>query len=303
MKTVTDPRLRRHPLGFLEAVDRPSPEELGAYYADTYYQAGQGSFRRSYSDEELHVIRLRVRQRAARAIALLGHDRPGALLDVGCGEGFVLAEFARSGWDVVGMDFSTAGVEAMNPEMADRVTQGDVFDLLDAAVASGRTYDLIWLGNVLEHVLDPVALLGALRRLVGPGGLLVATVPNDGSAYQEALLETGAVDRRFWIAIPDHMSYFTADTLRGTAAATGWDTLDILGDFPIDLFLAHPGSNYVVDPARGPGAHGARLRLEAVIGAAGTEAANRFYSALADVGLGRNLTAFLRPAAPSGDQT
>ena len=59
MKT-TDPRLRRHPLGFLEAVDRPTPEELGAYYAETYYQAGQGSFRRCYSDEEQHVIRLRV---------------------------------------------------------------------------------------------------------------------------------------------------------------------------------------------------------------------------------------------------
>lgn len=303
MKAATDPRLRRHPLGFLEAVDRPTPEELGAYYAETYYQAGQGSFRRSYSDQERRVIRLRVQQRAARAIALLGHDRPGRLLDVGCGEGFVLAEFARSGWDVAGMDFSIAGVEAMNPDMADRVKQGDVFDLLNATVGSGRTYDVIWLGNVLEHVLDPVALLGALRPLVGPGGILVATVPNDGSAYHEALFETGAVDRRFWIAIPDHMSYFTADTLRDAAGATGWDTLDVLGDFPIDLFLAHPGSNYVVDPVRGSDAHAARLRLEAVIGAVGVEAANRFYSALAEVGLGRNLTAFLRPSTQRGDQT
>ena len=303
MKAATDPRLRRHPLGFLEAVDRPTPEELGAYYAETYYQAGQGSFRRSYSDEERRVIRLRVQQRAARAIALLGHDRPGRLLDVGCGEGFVLAEFARSGWDVAGMDFSTAGVEAMNPDMVKLVERGDVFDLLDAAIASGGVYDLIWLGNVLEHVLDPVGLLGALRRLVGPGGILVATVPNDGSTYHEALFETGAVDRRFWIAIPDHISYFTGDTLRAAAGATGWDTLDILGDFPIDLFLAHPGSNYVVDPARGPDAHVARLRLETVIGAVGAEAANRFYSALAEVGLGRNLTAFLRPAAHGGDQT
>lgn len=306
MKTATDPRLRRHPLGFLEVIDRPTPNDLGAYYADAYYQAGQGSFRRSYPDEELHVIRLRVQQRAVRAIALLGHDRPGRLLDVGCGEGFVLAEFARRGWDVAGMDFSISGVETMNPDMADRVTQGDVFDLLDAAIASGRTYDLIWLGNVLEHVLDPIGLLGALRRLVGTGagaaGVLVATVPNDGSAYQEALLETGAVDRRFWIAIPDHLSYFTADTLRSVARATGWNTLDILGDFPIDLFLAHPGSNYVVDASLGRDAHVARLRLETVIGAVGVEAANRFYSALAAVGLGRNLTAFLRPAE-QGNQT
>lgn len=300
---MTDPRLRRHPFGFLEVINRPTPEALSAYYADTYYQAGQGSFRRSYSDEELSVIRLRVQQRAVRALELLGHDRPGRLLDVGCGEGFVLAEFAQRGWDVAGIDFSTAGVGAANPEMADRVTQGDVFGLLSAAIVSGKAYDLIWLGNVLEHVLDPVALLGALHRLVEPGGILVATVPNDGSAYQETLLETGAIDRRFWIALPDHLSYFTADTLRSTAEATGWETLDILGDFPIDLFLAHPGSNYVVDTSRGHDAHLARLKLEALIGGAGVEAANRFYSALSDVGLGRNLTAFLRPLDEQEDQT
>jgi len=300
---MTDPRLRRHPFGFLEVIDRPTREELASYYADSYYQTERGGYRRHYPPEELHAIRLRVTLRAARAQTLLGHDQPGRLLDVGCGEGFVLVDFARRGWDVAGMDFSVAGVETMNPGIADRVEQGDLFDLLDTAIASGQSYDLVWLGNVLEHVLDPIALLGALHRLTAPGGILVITSPNDGSPYQEALFESGAIDRRFWIAIPDHMSYFTAESLRATAKATGWEALDILGDFPIDLFLSHPGSNYVSEPACGPDAHAARLRLEALIGASGIEAANRFYSALAGVGLGRNITTFLRPTAAQEGQT
>jgi SAM-dependent methyltransferase len=171
------------------------------------------------------------------------------------------------------------------------------------SVAWQQTHDLVWLGNVLEHVLDPVGLLEALRRLLAPGGILVVTVPNDGSPYQEDLFEAGLIDRRFWIAIPDHMSYFDAGSLRSTAQATGWDTLDILGDFPIDLSLSHPGSNYVMDRVRGPSAHAARLRMEALVGRAGPEAANRFYSALADVGLGRNITAFRRPSTAKDDQT
>jgi hypothetical protein len=44
---MTDPRLRRHPFGFLEVINRPTTEALSAYYADTYYQAGQGSLGRN----------------------------------------------------------------------------------------------------------------------------------------------------------------------------------------------------------------------------------------------------------------
>ncbi|MEX6504817.1 class I SAM-dependent methyltransferase [Jiella sp. M17.18] len=292
---MNDPRLRRHPLGFLEAADRPTPEGLAAYYSDVYYQTERGNYRREYSPLERDAIRLRIEQRSEQAIALLGRDRPGRLLDVGCGEGFVLKAFAERGWEVTGIDFSRTGVETMNPDMTSHVEQGDIFALLETRIAADESFDLVWLGNVLEHVLDPVGLLQALHRLVRPDGILVATVPNDGSGYQEALLEAGDIDHRFWIAIPDHLSYFSGESLRSTAEATGWETLALLADFPVDLFLAHPGSNYVADRSRGPAAHQARLRLERLIGAAGPERANRFYAALADVGLGRNLIAFLRP--------
>lgn len=292
---MNDPRLKRHALGFLEVADRPSEAELADYYAKTYYQQEKGSFRKAYPPEELDVIALRIAQRSARALELLGRDTPGRLLDVGCGEGFVVAAFAQRGWQAQGIDYSRAGVEVMNPAVADRVEQGDVFALLRRRIEAGERHDLVWLGNVLEHVLDPIGLLESLRPLVAPGGLLVATVPNDGNAYHEELLASGAIPERFWVAIPDHMSYFTVESLRRTASATGWDCLDVLGDFPIDLFLAHEGSNYVRDRALGAAAHRARITLERVIGEAGPAAANRFYSALADIGLGRNITAFLRP--------
>lgn len=293
---MTDERLRRNALGFLEVVDRPTPQELTEYYAQVYYQNETGNYRKSYSPEEIEVIELRIAQRAAKACELLGDYRSGSLLDVGCGEGFTLRFFDRKGWQVAGIDYSLAGVQQMNPDYAGRVEQGDVFALLETFIAANKKkYDLIWLGNVLEHVLDPVGLLSTLRRLVSPNGLLVVTVPNDGNAYHEELYATGAIPNRFWIAIPDHMSYFTAESLRQTAQATEWDCLALQGDFPIDWFLAHDGSNYIVDSARGSSAHRARLSLERLIGQAGTDAANRFYTALADVGFGRNLTAFLRP--------
>lgn len=292
---MQDARLRRHALGFWELANKPSPQELAAYYANTYYQNQSSSYRKSYSALETGVIDLRIALRAAQVTTLTGHTNPGSMLDVGCGEGFVIRHFRSLGWQVAGIDFSRAGVEHTNPDCAHLVEQGDVFQLLKTKIAAAEQHELVWLGNVLEHVLDPVSLLQSLRQLVSPGGLLVVTVPNDGSAYQETLLGSGAIPDRFWIAVPDHISYFTADSLRHTAAATGWQCLALQGDFPIDLFLAHPGSNYVADRSRGPAAHQARLQVEQLIGQAGLDSANRFYSALADVGLGRNLTAYLSP--------
>ncbi len=293
---MVDPRLRRHALGFLEVTDRPTAKELGEHYAKAYYQNEHSGFRKSYPQQELDVIALRIDQHRAKIAEIRGHDRPGRLLDVGCGEGFVLKAFSRDGWDVNGLDFSTAGVMGINPEVADRVEQGDIFTLLETWVASGRTCDVIWLGNVLEHVLDPLALLDRLRSLAKPDTVLVVTVPNDGTEYQESLLGNGYVDHRFWIAIPEHLSYFTAESLRMTANARGWDCKGLRGDFPIDVFLSHPGSNYVADRSQGPAAHQARLRLEHLIGQRGTAVANRFYEALAETGLGRDLTAYLMPA-------
>lgn len=294
---MKDSRLKRHELGFLELSEKPSPQSLAAYYEQTYYQNESSSYRKSYSALETEVIGLRIAQRSAQARALLGGDACGRMLDVGCGEGFVLSHFLSLGWQVAGIDFSRAGVEQMNPGCLPFVQQGDVFQLLETQITAGERYNLVWLGNVLEHVLDPVGLLRSLRQIISSEGLLVITVPNDGNAYHEALLESGDIPDRFWIAIPDHLSYFTAESLKSIASATGWDCLALQGDFPIDFYLAHEGSNYVTDRSRGPAAHKARLRLEYLIGSAGPDTANRFYTSLAEVGLGRNLIAYLRPQA------
>ena len=290
-----DSLLRRHEYGFLELVDPPSEDELIEYYAHKYYQSEQSNYRKSYPSEELAAIHLRIELRAAHADSIRASSTPGRMLDVGCGEGFVLATYAARGWSVEGVDHSLTGVQTMNPDQAQHVTQGNLFSLLEDRVAAGTTYDLVWLGNVLEHVTNPVDLLHALQAIVNPSGLLVATVPNDGSTYHETLFQSGAIPERFWIVIPDHLSYFTRPSFETTAKATNWAVRDMQGDFPVDLFLSHIGSNYVADRGQGPAAHAARLQLENMIGEAGLEKANAFYSALAGVGLGRNLTAYLQP--------
>lgn len=291
---MKDPRVVRHPLGFYRAREVPSAETLKEYYASRYYQEEKGIYRHDYPPHEIAYFRVKTAQLAARAAELRKTDLLGSLLDVGSGEGFALQWFAESGWNVEGIDFSSAGMQAMNPAMVDRCEFGDVFELLRQRADSGRRYELIWLKHVLEHVTEPIELLETLKTLALPDGLLVITVPNDFSPLQERLLEGGKIDERFWVALPDHLSYFDRTSLARTAEHCGWKVRDILADFPIDLFLLHRGSNYRRDACAGSDAHNARIEFENMLGEQPHAEVNNFYRAMAKVGLGRSLTAFLQ---------
>ena len=291
-----DPRLRQHSLGYWEIADKPTRVELEAYYANKYFQEGKGSYELTYSQEEVDYFCAKLAQRSVVIESHLGSVRaPGTLLDVGCGEGYALSFFRGLGWTVKGLDFSTAGVASKNPLCLDSLVVGDVFALLDAEINAGVVYDVIWLQNVLEHVLDPLELMQSLRSLVAPGGLLVVTVPNDCSIIQQALLAANHIDKAFWVAPPDHLTYFDHNSLTRVADATGWHCVELLGDFPIDWFLFHPGSNYARDETAGKAAHLARVRIENVLHRQPLEDVIRFWSASAKLGVGRDLTAFLSP--------
>jgi len=202
MNDSPDPRLRRHPLGFLELKDVPTPEELQDYYAQKYYQTDRGSYRKEYSKLELEFVKLKIERRAACAEDHVRSDNDSGcltLLDVGCGEGFTLAWYKERGWCVEGIDFSKAGIEAHNPSVLADFHEGDIFELLQQRIRAWIKYDLVWLQNVLEHVVDPVRLLVDLRRIVkSTGGALIVTVPNDGSRFQKMLIEEQLISEPFW---------------------------------------------------------------------------------------------------------
>lgn len=295
-----DQRLRQHALGYWEVVDRPSPSDLQAYYANKYYQQAQGSYELVYGEDELAYFRAKLAQRWHVLKPLLAGpaaQSAGRMLDVGCGEGHALAFFRAQGWEVRGLDFSSAGIDSQQPGCRDALLVGNVFDLLDSELASGRKYEVVWLQNVLEHVLDPIGLMQSLRQLVSPGGVAVVTVPNDCSVVQQAALQHGHIDSAFWVMPPDHLSYFDSASLGAIAAHTGWRNATILGDFPVDWLLFHPGANYVRDKSQGKAAHHARVQIENLIHSQSLEASVEFWAAAGRLGIGRNITAFLQPAA------
>ena len=195
---------------------------------------------------------------------------------------------------MVGVDFADFACKRHNPEVTDLLMLGEPLEILRGLHQDGREFDLIWLDNVLEHARDPQELLAAAAESASGEAWLVLEVPFDYSPLQKMALDRGLIDRPFWEAAPEHLSYFTPQGLERVAEEAGWETLRSMADFPIDLYLLHPGSNYVADPSQGRPAHRARMLVEELLGAQDLEATLDLYEALLRAGLGRQIISVLR---------
>jgi 2-polyprenyl-3-methyl-5-hydroxy-6-metoxy-1,4-benzoquinol methylase len=159
---------------------------------------------------------------AARLDFLLGHVRPGdRVLDVGCGEGAFSAQIARAGAAPIAVDVADEPLRRLRtrfPALADvrRATAGEPLP-----VAGGEA-DLVWAGEVLEHVVDVGAFAGDLRRVLRPGGTLVLTTPDHPRRLLARFaLRPRAFDEHVW-PYSDHLRFFTRRTLVLVLADAGF---------------------------------------------------------------------------------
>ncbi len=106
----------------------------------------------------------------------LAAPEKGRMLDVGCGDGSIVALAAETGWAAEGVDFDPAAVANARSRGLD-VRHGT----LEAQRYPEGSFDLVLMSHVIEHVHDPLGTMREIRRILRPGGLLVATAPNAAS--------------------------------------------------------------------------------------------------------------------------
>jgi SAM-dependent methyltransferase len=96
-------------------------------------------------------------------------------LDVGCGDGGTAGLWlVEHSLRYLGVDVSTAAVELARTRGLDAMAIADAADL----PLPSASFDVVVCSEVLEHLFDPLVATQEIRRVLRPGGRLIATVPN-----------------------------------------------------------------------------------------------------------------------------
>jgi SAM-dependent methyltransferase len=123
------------------------------------------------------------------------------------------------------LDFGSGPVPVLAGLLQDICNRVDIYDIYFAPAKDcmNHTYDLITCTEVLEHVRDPLAVLGMLAARLNPGGIIAVMTlfhPVGGTARRQGEELPGeAAFKAWWYRRdPTHISFFRPETFRRIAS-------------------------------------------------------------------------------------
>lgn len=194
----------------------PTAAELERLYSSAEYF--EGTDRAGYADYAEHAAEFEQTFRA-KARRLLRYGPVGDLLEIGCGLGYFLDAAKREGVvRAVGVDRNSWAVgEACRAGAEAYVGSIDRFPETDR-------FDAVAMLDVIEHIPDPSSFLADVRRRLRPDGRLLIMTPNLGS-----LLARLSGQRWVSFKIPEHLYYFTRDSITRLLRANGFKVIYLRG--------------------------------------------------------------------------
>ena len=208
--------------GFVEPM--PSIEELTALYAEKSYREREDAILAPgelIERERLFPNAVLDARRMIRRAMEMMEASGGAkhLLDVGSGFGFASRVAQDAGLDVTALEVSSSGREATKA-IAEIETEGVRFE----EFKSERSFDIILMSQVIEHVRDINLWAEKAHSLLAEGGVLVMAMPNFNSIVSKVL---GVRDP--YVTPPMHLGYFTPKACRCWLARHSFSDLCVSG--------------------------------------------------------------------------
>lgn len=153
----------------------------------------------------------------------------GSILDIGCGNGAMLAEVRKLG------SFRLCGVESSDSAVRLARSQGFDVRLADAStdlvtIFEPHSFDLVISVEVIEHVYDPRGLLRQAYAMLRPKGRLLLTTPYHGYFKNLLIAVLGKGDAHYNpLSDCGHIKFWLRKTLSAALEETGYQSIQFYG--------------------------------------------------------------------------
>lgn len=192
------------------------PLPTAQFLAEEVYSEKSGY--QSNKKKDLSIISPTKKQE--KLLAYLARNLKGTFLDVGCSSGELLYFVQKLGYDIKGVELNsrTASIAVANGLDVRCAT-------VEKAGFGENSFDYVHMGDLIEHVLDPVALLEESKRVLKQGGKLIIITPNMDCFWSHTTKALFTLFGIPWSSLtpPHHLFDFSYGNLEKLLVDNGFD--------------------------------------------------------------------------------
>jgi 2-polyprenyl-3-methyl-5-hydroxy-6-metoxy-1,4-benzoquinol methylase len=200
---------------------RPTPEELQLLYSDEYFLHDGADFG-AHSSTDYETAARKGSVKFPEILGWIRRYKPsGDFFEIGCGMGYFLDYVRQHGFNVSGIEYAELGVRSCQTSFGLDVRRGSFEDF---AIEPNR-YDVIFMGDVLEHLVQPLAMLQKAYAMLRPSGVFAAEVPSMFNSltgrFAATTMRAFRISKKMAMP-PYHVNEFTPRTLRAMIERAGF---------------------------------------------------------------------------------
>jgi len=168
-------------------------------------------------------------------IRLVGSNR--SVLEVGPARGYVTRELSKMGCRVTCIEINPE-IASIAERFCEQMIVGDVEKIDLDETLQGKQFDVVLLGDILEHLREPQKVLKTLTKFLNPSGYVVATIPNVAHGSIRLLLLMGRFDYGpSGLLDSTHLRFFTRETMKELFRNAGLHIVEVK-DIKCEIFSA-----------------------------------------------------------------
>ncbi len=209
---------------------RPTDEEITEMYAADYFTEADAATHHMNTD---YLELLNSGNYADGVANMKKYCEQGSILEIGCATGNFLFALKNAGYHVKGIELSAFAVEYAKKNFNINIINKP----FDAALLNHeifeKEFDVVVMGDVLEHFTNPTAAMHLVNTILKPGGVAIIHLPGTLNLISSklAFMVYRLIGSQKTMTIPPyHLTEFSEKTIRTMCAKSGFSKVVVKHD-------------------------------------------------------------------------